>query len=51
MESILKTAFALPACLIAIGPGNSAKLADFMRIDRERWGKAFRASGFKPMTR
>lgn len=28
-----------------------AQLAEFMRIDRERWGKAFRASGFKPMSR
>ena len=28
-----------------------AQLAEFMRVDRERWGRAFRASGFKPTAR
>ena len=31
--------------------GTPAQLAEFMRIDRERWGRAFRASGFKPTAR
>ena len=28
-----------------------AQLAEFMRVDRERWGRAFRDSGFKPTAR
>jgi tripartite-type tricarboxylate transporter receptor subunit TctC len=29
-------------------PGTAAEFAEFMRIDRERWGKAVKASGLKP---